>query len=469
MEQITTQRNLGLHVAVGVTLALVAVIVVLGWSPWPSRWPAVVMLGVLALAYCAYGWRGYDVPRAATGFVPLLVVAALVLPAVVPSAAFVQTVLFPVAWCQLRRVRTAVGVSVLIGLASGVGLQIAQGPDALPATLLIEGISVAGACALGLWITRIADLSDERRRLIVELETAQSSLAEAHRAAGVTSERERLARELHDTVAQDLAGIVMLTERARGDLASARLDRLDDRLTVLEDAARTALEGSRTLVAAGAAGVTGDGLGAALHRLAERFTRETGIRVDVAAPDCALDRDAQVVLLRVGQEALANVRAHARATAVQVDLRVTDGQAHIDVTDDGIGFDTARSSPGHGLRGLRDRLALAGGTCTVESEPGRGTVVRATLPTATPSLPETPSASTTPNSAGPPNPTEPPNPTDPPNSTEPPNPTDPTIPAHSPDTDEQYGAATAVAGPAPLPDDASSRTAAPTTAARARP
>ncbi len=278
MDRITRHRNWGLHVAVAVAVALVSVIAATDWSPWPSRWPAFVALGLLTLAYVTYGWRGYDEPRAAAAFVPLLVVVALALPAVVPSTAFIQSVLFPVAWCQVERIRTAVWVSVAIGIASGVGLQIASGLDALAGTIIIEAISVLGACALGLWISRIARLSDERRRLIEQLEATQQSLAEANRAAGVTSERERLAREIHDTVAQDLAGIVMLTERARADLAADRSDRLDERLAVLEESARTALEESRTLVAAGAAGVASDGLGAALHRLGERFTRETGSR-----------------------------------------------------------------------------------------------------------------------------------------------------------------------------------------------
>lgn len=383
MDRITAHRNWGLHVAVGVTIALVAVIAALDWSPWSTRWPAFTALGVLAIAYVGYGWRGYETPRAAAGFVPLLVAVALVLPAVVPSTAFIQCVLFPVAWCQVERVRTAVAVSVLIGVASGVGLQIASGPSGLVGTLLVESISVAGACALGLWITRIAELSDERRRLIDELRATQDSLAEAHRRAGVTSERERLARELHDTVAQNLAGIVMLTERARGDLAADRVDRLDERLTILEESARAALEESRTLVAAGSAGIAGDGLAAALHRLGERFTRETGIPVSVTAPDCALDRDTQVVLLRTGQEALANVRAHAGAASVQVHLTVAADQVGLRVVDDGSGFDPHTPTAGHGLRGLRERLALAGGTCTITTEAGRGTVVDVTLPTTT--------------------------------------------------------------------------------------
>lgn len=382
MDRITAHRNWGLHVAFGVTVALVAVIAVLGWSPWSVRWPAFAMLGVLAVAYWAFGWRGYEDRRAAAGFVPLLVLAALVLPAVVPSTAFIQCILFPVAWCQLDRVRTSVAVSVAIGVAAGIGLQIASGPSGLVSTVLIEGVSIAGACALGLWITRIAELSDERRRLIDELRATQDSLAEANRAAGVTSERERLAREIHDTVAQNLAGIVMLTERARGDLAADRVDRLDERLTVLEESARAALEESRTLVAAGAAGVAGDGLGAALHRLGERFTRETGVPVTVDAADCALDRDAQVVLLRTAQEALANVRAHAHAASARVALHVAADRVDLRITDDGAGFDASRPTAGHGLRGLRERLALAGGTCTIASAVGRGTVVEVTLPTA---------------------------------------------------------------------------------------
>lgn len=391
MDRITAHRNWGLHVAFAVTVAMVAVITLLGWSPWSTRWPAFAMLGVLAVAYASYGWRGYDSPRAAAAFVPLLVVAALVLPAVAPSTAFVQCILYPVAWCQLDRLRTSVVVSVLIGIASGVGLQIASGPDELVSTLLIEGVSIVGACALGLWITRIAHLSDERRQLIDELRATQASLAEANRHAGVTSERERLAREIHDTVAQNLAGIVMLTERAQSDLAGHRTDALEERLVVLEESARAALEESRALIAAGAAGVPRDSLGGALHRLGERHTRETGTAVTVDAPDCALDRDAQVVLLRVAQEALGNVRAHAGATAVHLELHHTPEQTVLSVQDDGVGFDPSLPAAGHGLRGLRDRLALAGGTCRITSAPGAGTVVQATLPSApAPALPSAP-------------------------------------------------------------------------------
>lgn len=381
-------RNRWLHVFFAGTMLLTAVITALGWSPWSRRWPAYLAVVVLVVAYLAYGHRGYDSRRAAAAFLPLVVVAALVLPAVVPSTAFVQCIVFPLVWVQSERVRTAVLLSIAVGVASGIGLQLSSGPDALVSTLLIEGISVIGACAMGVWISSVAGLSEERRQLVEELRATQQSLADANRTAGIASERERLAREIHDTVAQNLAGIVMLTERARGDLANDRSDALEERLTVLEESARAALEESRVLVAAGAAGMTRDSLAGALHRLAERHTRETGAVVTVDASDCVLDRDAQVVLLRVAQEALSNVRAHAGSASVQVRLFPDEGQTVLRVTDDGTGFDPEQPTAGHGLRGLRERLALAGGTRAITSALGRGTVVEATLPTgAAPGLP----------------------------------------------------------------------------------
>ncbi|MGN6407432.1 MAG: sensor histidine kinase, partial [Curtobacterium sp.] len=363
----TWMRNRWLHVFFAGTMLLTAVITAFGWSPWDTRWPASAAIAVLVVAYVAYGHRGYDQPRAAAAFLPLVIVAALVLPAVVPSTAFVQCIVFPLVWVQSERIRTAVVLSVAVGVASGIGLQLSSGPDALVSTLLIEGISVVGACAMGVWISSVAGLSEERRQLVEELRATQQSLADANRSAGIASERERLARELHDTVAQNLAGIVMLTERARRDLANDRGADLEERLTLLEESARAALEDSRALIAAGVAGATTGSLAGSLHRLAERFTRETGTPVTVDATDGPLDRDAQVVLLRVVQESLANVRAHAGADSVRVVLSHSPERVGVRVTDDGVGFDTGAPLVGHGLRGLHERLALSGGTCTITS------------------------------------------------------------------------------------------------------
>ena len=121
----------------------------------------------------------------------------------------------------------------------------------------------------------------------------------------------------------------------------------------------------------------------ALSRLAERFERETGVstRVDTTAVDGgpALSRNDEVVLLRGAQEALSNVRRHAGATSVV--LRVSDvgGAVSVHVEDDGVGFDPS-SAGGHGLAGLRSRVAEVGGELDVVSAPGDGTRVTVRVP-----------------------------------------------------------------------------------------
>ena len=242
---------------------------------------------------------------------------------------------------------------------------------------MIEAISLVGSLALGLWITRISDLSHERKALLDELTAAQGQLAALHRDSGVTSERERLAREIHDTIAQSLTGLVMLSQRAQRELAAGDTDALADQLEMMEHSARDALVETRTLVAAGAPVELGAGIVAALERFGSRFERETGIAVTVNGTVPELDRDTEVVLLRCAQEALANVRKHSGARAAAITLTMTGGRPTMTVQDDGVGFDPSLPSTGFGLAGMRDRLALVGGSIAVAGHPGTTLTVTA--------------------------------------------------------------------------------------------
>ncbi len=128
-------------------------------------------------------------------------------------------------------------------------------------------------------------------------------------------------------------------------------------------------------------------LGRALGELAAEFGSRTGIDTQsaVTEEEGELDPDAQEALLRIAQEALANVRKHARAHRVRVTLSYLHDATLLDVRDDGIGFDPAASARngsggGFGLAGMRERLAAHGGTLTVESAPGQGTSVVAAMP-----------------------------------------------------------------------------------------
>jgi len=317
-----------------------------------------------------------DTPRSlVTLIVTIAVTGALT--ATDTTLAFFQVIAFPAAWTLLGSIRRAVIASAVIAVVVAVAFPIRLGFSAGSITLAaaIEAISFVFAVAMGVWITRIADLGHERKRLLDELTAAQSQLEVLHRDAGATDERERLARELHDTIAQTLTGQVLLTQRARRELASGTLT--DETLELMESAARSALTETRSLVAASArVELPGGGLVSALEHLAARFQRESGITVAVSSTlNEPLDRDSEVVLLRCAQEGLANVRKHAGARDVRVELSSGDGFARVRVVDDGRGFDpVAAATAGFGLSGLRDRLGLVGGSLAIDGTQGATTL-----------------------------------------------------------------------------------------------
>jgi signal transduction histidine kinase len=245
--------------------------------------------------------------------------------------------------------------------------------------------------ALGLFVAMmqaIHEQSEQRARLLEQLESARGELAAAEHKAGVLAERQRLAREIHDTLAQGFASIVTLAEAAR---AQARISP-PDALRRLEEAgqqARSSLDQARRAIWALRPEALAHGsLGCALGELAAGFGAQTGIdtRSAVTGEEDDLAPDAQEALLRVAQESLANVRKHARARRVRVTLSYLGDVTLLDVRDDGAGFDPAapaRNGPGgFGLAGMRERVAAHGGTLTIESAPGQGTTVVAALPRA---------------------------------------------------------------------------------------
>ncbi|RQP12557.1 MAG: sensor histidine kinase [Microbacteriaceae bacterium] len=292
--------------------------------------------------------------------------------------AVTQTVAFPLAWVVASGRRWALVASLGVALAVGAGFLIGDGPDAIGTAIVSQTLSFGFSTIMGLWISRIAELGDEKARLLEELQATQSQLAAAERDAGVTHERARMSREVHDTVAQSLTGLVMLAQRARRDHANGTLD--DELLELMETGARDALAETRALVASSApVELSQGGIADALRLLGERFERETRIRVTVeTAIGAPLDRATEVVLLRCAQEGLANVRKHSQATRAHLALTADADGTRLTVRDDGRGF-PAEAQPGFGLAGLRDRLGLAGGTLEVDGTPG-ATTITATLP-----------------------------------------------------------------------------------------
>ncbi|MDF9816275.1 sensor histidine kinase [Streptomyces sp. SPB162] len=276
-----------------------------------------------------------------------------------------------------------------------------QGPGGLTAAKVIgpcAGAAVAVLTAFG--YAALYREGRQRQRLIDELTRTRDELAASQREAGVLAERQRLAREIHDTLAQGLSSIVLLARAAdsalRTDGAGAGTAR-----TRIQEAGHTASENlaeARRFVRDLTPPALQDAaLPEALRRITDGFGSGPQASQDPApALVFRLDGDpyplpieVEIALLRLTQEALANVARHARARNAAVTLAFLDGQVTLDVYDDGVGF-TPRA-PGaprlpagervsFGLHGMRERIAGLGGTLTVESAPGEGTAVAAALP-----------------------------------------------------------------------------------------
>lgn len=359
-------------------LALVAL-----QTPWRLAL-ALTGIGMLIVSWALWGDRRVMAGENSVAVILGVALAAGTATAGFASLAILQAIAYPIAWVFSCRLRDALLANLAVALAVGAGFAVSIGtePDDLLQIVFTQSLALGFSLAMGFWITRMTELGEERGRLLVELQGAQEQIAALNREAGAAAERERLARELHDTIAQDLTGLVMLAQRARREAAAP-----DGTLAMIEEGARAALGETRALVAAGAALDTdGLGLDGALQRLAERFERETGVQVPLmVADDLTLSRDAEVVVLRCAQEALANARKHARARSVAVTVTpIVDGRVRLEVADDGIGFDAATAPDGFGLSGMNERLALVGGTLRVTSAPGAGTVIVAELPASIP-------------------------------------------------------------------------------------
>jgi signal transduction histidine kinase len=253
-------------------------------------------------------------------------------------------------------------------LAIGVGaVTYVVYRDSWLAALAGSGISLGFAVLFGFWMFRIIGQSIDRRTVIAELEQTRQELAAVNHRAGVLAERERLAREIHDTLAQGFTSVVVLLELAESEVdtdpAAAR-----QRLAIARETARQNLAEARALVAAlTPVDLQTAPLPEAIGRLVDRFGAETGLpaRLTVTGEPRALPANTEVVLLRAAQEALANVRKHAGAGQVEVTL---DG-AVLAVANDGAGFDPAAPTGGYGLAGMRRRVEEIGGTVSIASGP----------------------------------------------------------------------------------------------------
>jgi signal transduction histidine kinase len=299
-----------------------------------------------------------------------------------PNAWFLSFAICPMCF-HLTDMRRGMVFVVVFNLIAG-GLLVWRDPR-LAGSLTAVGIvvfAVAFSRVYTTWMIRVIGQSLERAALIEQLESTRAELAAAHHEAGILSERQRLAGEIHDTLAQGFTSIVTLIQAAEAGLdeqASGPRRHLDLALS----AARENLAEARTLVTVLSPAALGSGnLGDALRRVTESTGAEADLlaHAEVTGTVRSLPTGTEVILLRVGQEALANVRKHAAARQVTVRLEYGEDVVRLAVADDGAGFDPQAARSGYGLRSMRDRVQQVGGTVRVTSAPGAGTEVSAEVP-----------------------------------------------------------------------------------------
>ena len=303
---------------------------------------------------------------------------------------------------------TAVAVLAGTAQASPVPKNTAFGLIAYAAVLAANALPMCGLA----WIDWRGDQhNDERERALEEVSEAnrrlEASLAEnaglhaqllvQAREAGVSDERQRMAREIHDTLAQGLTGII--TQLQAAEQASEDPARWRRHFAAATGLARESLsEARRSVGALRPEPLEVARLSEALAAVAGRWSALHGLPVEVTTTGTVrpMPPEAEVALLRTAQEALANVARHARASRVGLTLSYMEREVALDVRDDGRGFDPGRRDDGpgrtetdgpadgggFGLVAMRQRIEGLYGTLQVESEPGAGTAISACIPSA---------------------------------------------------------------------------------------
>ncbi len=308
---------------------------------------------------------------------------------------------YPAAFQYLSGWSRYVGI-VLIAAASALA-QLGGFHSPTPAHLalwlvvtLLNGALVTTFIYLG---EKAEDQNQERKRTVIDLAEANHRLEEMMaentglhaqlltqaREAGVLEERQRMAREIHDTLAQGLTGIITQLEAVQQAGPGPGWER---RISTAARLARDSLtEARRSVRAVRPEALENTRLPEAVADVAGQWSADCGVTTNVTTTGTVLGLhpEVEVTLLRVAQEALANVAKHASATRVGITLSYMDDVVSLDIRDDGTGFEpgqrgAADSGGGFGLTGMEQRVRRLAGTLAIESEPGHGTAISAIIP-----------------------------------------------------------------------------------------
>lgn len=356
-----------------------------GWLPTAASGAVAIVFGAGLATHRRLGPAGRAV------WVVSLLVSTVLLMQV--SSGFVWLV-FPVWMWVAHVVRLPVALTLTAASVAMVIVTLHQQGQSSSAAVLGPIIGALVAVGLARGALRLEREGEAHRLLLSRVLDSQAEaaalseeLGRVQRDAAVLAERTRLSHDIHDTLAQGFSSILLLSRAAARETDPQRLQGL---LAQIQQAAAENLTESRRVVYALAPDdLTASGIAAPLRRMtAELATQlDAHVTLDIDPNLPRLATATEVALLRAAQGALANVRRHAGANTVTVTITRADSDVRLDVIDDGVGFDPASLADteptlagGYGLQALRARLAVLGGGLAIESEPGHGTVLSATVP-----------------------------------------------------------------------------------------
>ena len=379
----------------GLYLLAITIASVVGWFnedlTMNQRLVALVLCLLLIVGHLGYQWY---MRRYVDGFLgPLIVslpymsfiiIAWFFLVSITPSYYLILFGLFSQIFIVLP-VNFASIASIIVVIIMGYNETIGSEAPLPWETTLIFVLTGLGSILLGTWITAVIKQSEERRNLLDQLQATQAELAKVEHQSGVLAERQRLAHEIHDTLAQGFISIIMHLETAEqvlpdGDTAVAKQIH-----QAKETARRNVQEARRVVADLRPELLENQSLPAALQRTVQRWSRNHNVTatMQTTGTPLTLHPDVDVTLLRATQEALANVLKHAQASSVSVTLSYMDDLVLLDVQDDGVGLNKAQPSPfggGFGLEAMRERTAQFGGELLLESDPDGGTTLMVQIP-----------------------------------------------------------------------------------------
>ncbi|HCR72105.1 MAG TPA: hypothetical protein DIW23_11725 [Anaerolineae bacterium] len=246
--------------------------------------------------------------------------------------------------------------------------------------MIILGLLIISTL-IGAFITSIIKQSAERQHLIDELTRSRANLMKVEREAGRLNERQRLARDIHDSVAQHFTSIIMHLSAAK----HSNPELVQSAVQQAENAAREGLNEIRRIVwDMQPEQFEKASLVEAVEELAARWSAENNIQVKmkVTGNPRNLTSPTETALLRISQEAMHNIKKHAQAKNVNITFSFMEDMFVMDIADDGNGFELSKIQNGFGMKTMRDRAEELSGTLTIESEQGTGTAIAVSIPIA---------------------------------------------------------------------------------------